>query len=120
VPVVTPTAAPSLSLIHDFTENVKEVLDKWKVSSGQPDHLMEWLDMGNRKMDHRWLQDTAALENLLLRRTQERPTWISQGANVAILLVSAHIWVALDRRKYRCSGQKSLWNRQRNNKEEQH
>jgi hypothetical protein len=40
--VVTPTAAHPPSLINDFLENVKEVLDKWKVSSGKPNYLMEW------------------------------------------------------------------------------
>jgi hypothetical protein len=87
VPVVTPTAAHSSpSLINDFLENVEEVLDKWKVSSGQPNHLMEWLGMGNREMDHGWLQD-AAFENPL-EREKGLPGTVRSGCGYSACICS--------------------------------
>jgi hypothetical protein len=75
VPVlVTPTtlSAHSQKVINDFLENVKEILDKWKVSSGKQNDLMEWLKMNNQNIERGWLQNAAFNEKGIPGTAQKR------------------------------------------------
>ena len=80
VPVVTPTSAHSQTIINEFLEKVKDILDKGKVSSGKQNDLMEWLKMNNQNSKRGWLQN-AAFETIFehekgIPGTAEKRMWL--------------------------------------------
>ncbi len=47
VPVVTPLSTHSQTLIKDFLEKVRDVLDNGKATSGKRNHLMDCIEKEN-------------------------------------------------------------------------